>query len=358
MATGGGRQSRGSSGATVVHQDRAGVFTALNVITGTNGDDILTGTASDDLIRPKLGYDIVDGGAGNDTLRVNYSRVSAGPGTHVSSFYSNGDGLAGFLGGGVTPSCEFSAIESLRFTSWDGDDSMTAALTLLPPGTSIEIDGGGGVNTLGLYAYAARPGGPMIFSVEADGTAVSNTGTFINFDSFFLLGGGGRDDLATGDGDDLIFGRKGDDVIGGGGGGDELYGGGGSDTLTGGDGDDRLDGQGGTDMLTGGSGADMFGFARANRDGVDRITDFSRAGGDRIDASAIDADRSERRDQAFTFIGDNAFTGPGGTNGELRAQDNGDGTFTVECDVNRDGVADFQLLVTASEPLVAGDFVL
>ena len=296
-----GKHKQGVFDDALANGGPAGISAARSIITGTDRDDVLIGSAGDDLFRPKLGYDTVDGGAGNDTLRVDYSRASTDPGTHVSSFYSDDAGLAGFLGGGFNPFCEFSAIESLRFRCWDGNDSVSASLLLLAPGARVEIDGGGGVNTLGLYAYAAQPGGPMIFAVDADGTAVSNMGTFINFQSFLLLGGNRNDDFATGAGNDEHYGRNGDDTLAGGGGNDRLYG-------------DR-----GADTLAGGSGADLFGFRHIENFGVDRlerITDFSHAEGDKIDVSAINADKSVPHNRAFIFIGDDAFTGAGGASGD------------------------------------------
>ncbi len=81
-----------------------------------------------------------------------------------------------------------------------------------------------------------------------------------------------------------------------------------------------LRGGAGKDTLTGGIGGDRFVFA-ATGDSVtganaDRITDFSRAQGDRIDLSAIDANTGAAGNQAFTFIGSGAFTHHAG---QLRA---------------------------------------
>jgi Ca2+-binding RTX toxin-like protein len=55
----------------------------------------------------------------------------------------------------------------------------------------------------------------------------------------------------------------------------------GRDTLDGGAGNDFLIGYGGDDVLTGGAGGDIF-HAQANG-GIDRVTDFSRAQGDRVE---------------------------------------------------------------------------
>src|SRR5262249_17853031 len=93
----------------------------------------------------------------------------------------------------------------------------------------------------------------------------------------------------------------------------------GSNVLNGGGGDDFLIGGGGLDYLTGSTGADRFVFNQGDIPGVtfnstDQITDFSQASGDKIDVSGIDA-ITGGTDDAFTFIGNAAFSGVAG---ELR----------------------------------------
>jgi len=79
-----------------------------------------------------------------------------------------------------------------------------------------------------------------------------------------------------------------DNLINGNAAANELRGEGGNDTLDGKAGNDRLDGGAGRDQLTGGTGADRFRFSTAGGFGTaqaDRITDFSRSEGDRIELS-------------------------------------------------------------------------
>ncbi len=93
---------------------------------------------------------------------------------------------------------------------------------------------------------------------------------------------GGKDqDLLFGDrGDDIVYGNMGDDTCYGGEGNDLLRGGQHNDLLLGDAGDDWLSGDRGDDTITGGAGADTFhSFGDA---GIDWITDFRRAEGDRI----------------------------------------------------------------------------
>lgn len=93
--------------------------------------------------------------------------------------------------------------------------------------------------------------------------------------------GGRDDDVLYGDaGFDVVYGNLGNDTVSGGAGADWVRGGQGDDLVLGGPGDDLLWGDRGNDTLSGGSGADVFhSFAGA---GIDRITDFSYAEGDRL----------------------------------------------------------------------------
>ena len=73
-----------------------------------------------------------------------------------------------------------------------------------------------------------------------------------------------------------------------------------------------LNGGAGADVLTGGAGADVFRFSALTDStvavgGRDTIRDF--VSGDKIDLHLIDANASLAGDQAFGFIGTNAFSG-------------------------------------------------
>lgn len=139
-----------------------------------------------------------------------------------------------------------------------------------------------------------------------------------------------------------------------------LYGGSGGDTLIAGAGDDRLVGGGGRDDLTGGAGADIFRFDSASDStgDPDSIHDFE-SGLDRIDLSRIDADEFAEGDQAFHWIGSQAFSDQGSASaGELRAYQVEGGWF-VEGDTDGDGSADFFLAVVMpiDTELGFGDFL-
>lgn len=96
----------------------------------------------------------------------------------------------------------------------------------------------------------------------------------------WVVGGRDHDRLFGDEGSDIVYGNLGDDLCDGGAGSDLVRGGQGNDQLFGWSGDDWLSGDRGDDTLSGGSGADIFhSFGEA---GLDRITDFSPAEGDRI----------------------------------------------------------------------------
>ncbi|HMC92055.1 MAG TPA: RTX toxin, partial [Allosphingosinicella sp.] len=73
------------------------------------------------------------------------------------------------------------------------------------------------------------------------------------------------------------------------------------------------------------------------------------------DLHLIDADTTTAGDQAFSFIGANAF---GNHAGELRAEF-ANGVWTVQGDVDGDGNADFTILVTTANghQMASTDFI-
>jgi Ca2+-binding RTX toxin-like protein len=96
----------------------------------------------------------------------------------------------------------------------------------------------------------------------------------------YLRGEAGDDTISDLFGVDDIHGNTGDDSVTAGEGADTIRGGQGDDVLKGDDGADWLAGDRGSDTLTGGAGADVF-HAWSGA-GLDRVTDFSAAEGDRV----------------------------------------------------------------------------
>jgi Ca2+-binding RTX toxin-like protein len=98
--------------------------------------------------------------------------------------------------------------------------------------------------------------------------------------SDWLLGGQGNDSIVGNAGADRIYGNLGADTLAAGDGASTLLGGQDNDLIRGGAGDDWISGDRGSDSISGGLGADTFhAFAGS---GVDTVTDFHRAEGDRV----------------------------------------------------------------------------
>ena len=188
-----------------------------------------------------------------------------------------------------------------------------------------------------------------------------------------LYGEAGDDELHGEDGDDDLFGDDGEDQISGGNDDDELYGGKGNDDLSGDAGDDDLSGQQGRDDLDGGAGADdlqggagadrligglgkdllaggaardVFVFASLRDSGFgsrrDVILDYS-VKKDVLDLQGIDANVKMASDQAFSWIGQDDFSG---VRGQLRYVEDPSGNgIVLQADVDGDRQADFELAI-------------
>ena len=161
-------------------------------------------------------------------------------------------------------------------------------------------------------------------------------------------------------GNDTVNGSKTGDVLMGFGGNDVLHGNSGLDVLNGGTGNDTLIGGRDSDTLTGGAGADRFVFLTAGDSfgaGADIIKDFSHQQHDRIDLSAVDAQRAMPGEQHFTFVGKTDHVGAG----EVGYSQHGGETWII---ANTDGKASNELFIRLTDSdnhaieLHASDFIL
>ncbi|RMQ75232.1 Mannuronan C-5-epimerase, partial [Pseudomonas syringae pv. tomato] len=134
-----------------------------------------------------------------------------------------------------------------------------------------------------------------------------------------------------------------------------LNGGAGNDTLSGGAGDDVLIGSSGADTLIGGTGADRYVFNsidEVGRDGLrDIINGFKVGEGDKLDFTGFDARPLTDTHDAFTFIGNSAFSA--NNTGELRFAD---GVLYGNVDDNTG--ADFEIQLTGVQSLQAADVIV
>ena len=211
-------------------------------------------------------------------------------------------------------------------------------------------DAGGGIDTV--FAERAIKLAPNVENATLTG---GGKGFIVgNAEDNVLIGAFGVNKIYAGDGDDTISGGDESDLIFSGNGNDSISGGNGDDTIVGGDGDDTIFGGAGRDIFNGGRGDDLFVYTDATDSGMgkparDLIKAFDKFGDDVIDLAMIDADVTTGGDQAFTLIGEAAFSG---TTGELRYGGN-----LLQGDVDGDGLADFEIVVNTNV-LAADDFVL
>lgn len=354
-----------------------------DLLQGGGGNDLLLGNNGDDTLVPGLGVDFVYGGflngdSGNDT--VSYTLYGGG----VKVNLAQGFGYLQSLGDADKDTLR--GIENARGSAYDdhfigdanankfygndgkdilagaaGDDSLYGGNgddELIGGKGADLLDGGAGVDTISYYTSSSRVvanlrDGFGLFGDAQGDTIVGIENANGSFYDDYLLGSAVANQLTGQEGNDTLFGFEGKD---------SLLGGEDDDHLFGGDGDDLLAGGFGKDRMEGGAGADRFAlstFFGTVDSGLevakaDVITDFSHAEGDKIDLSSIDANPYLAGDQAFTFIGDDGFSG---TAGELRINHN-NGTTIVAGDIDGDDDADFAIVLTGHHELVAGDFIL
>jgi Ca2+-binding RTX toxin-like protein len=209
---------------------------------------------------------------------------------------------------------------------------------------------------------------PTAGSLTGDTAIKSYSYTLANWEENLILTGTGTlsgtgnssaNTIVGNTGANFLRGGSANDTVFGAGGNDTLDGGSGSDQLFGGAGNDRLVGSGGQDRLIGGTGADRFVLTQVSDSRVgaanrDIVVDFSRAEGDKVDLSAIDANPWTGGDHAFIFIGTGAFNGRAGL---LRVTKEVSGVV-LEGDLNGDWVADFQVALVGVQDIQSIDLIL
>ncbi|MBL8556598.1 MAG: right-handed parallel beta-helix repeat-containing protein [Phenylobacterium sp.] len=290
----------------------------------------LTGTSGNDTLKVDGARDTrIEGGAGDDMLYgggVGHNTLVGGAGDDKYYVKSEYDNVVEAANGGadvVTAYVDYALTDNVEDLKLIGDGLYGAGNAL-----DNKITGSAGDD-------------------EIRGNAGNDT----------LFGGSdGNDRMYGGEGNDVLNGDLGNDTLVGDAGNDKLIADDGADSLSGGTGNDTMEGGAGADTLSGGAGADMFVFREGDLAAKtpDRITDFSRADGDKISLAAIDANTGVAGDQKFAFIGTAAFHKVAG---ELRFDVAG-GTTTVYGDTNGDGVADFSLVLPGAGTMQATDFLL
>lgn len=307
-----------TSGVVLDHPCTAGDDT----VAATNASEIIDAQAGNDSVAAGGGDDVVKGGAGNDS-------IAGGAG---ADYIDGGDGADEAEYGGASADYQVTKldnghyrVEDMRLGAPDGVDEVANVETL------VFADGAFAITNWDAPPPPASAGVTILGTADDD--VVTALATVAGQPGITDAG----DLIDVGDGNDKVHAGAGNDTILGGAGHDELGGGGGDDVLVGGE---------GYDDLTGGSGADTFVFADADAlpgASVDRILDFSRAQGDRIDLSAFGS---------FSLV-----DALGGNAMEL-AQTKQDDGWLIEGDLDGDGTADLAIFVVSALKLAAGDFVM
>ena len=347
-------------------------------LSGTNGANVLDGGAGADILVGRLGNDIyfVDdfgdsvtelSGEGTDEVRTT---VDYALGDHVeklrylgtANFAGTGNSLNNDIYGGAGDDVLDGGDGNDYLSGAGGADTLYggAGIDTLSGGTGNDyLDGGadGDVylvdSEFDVVAESSGGGNDVVYATSGSYTLPSDVES-LSYNGSYPLGS-----TFTGTGnelDNLLYGQWGVDTLYGLDGDDELRASGGNDTLHGGNGADLLVGGSGADTIEGGADADVFrigGYESGLGSGADTITDFE-SGVDIIDLANWDPDIFTPGDQAFTFIGTSAFSSVAG---ELRYGSAGSDTI-IEGDMDGNGVADFEIVLTGSFALTAADFIL
>jgi Ca2+-binding RTX toxin-like protein len=241
--------------------------TGADTLSGGPGDDTIDGWSGNDWILASDGADLIYGGTGEDTL--DFSATLTGLDVTVNAPRNLPFGQVQ----------EMYEIENIIGTAYadlikgdEGDNRLFGG-----QGNDTVVGGDGANYLRGDDGADSLVGGNDFDDINGnmgDDTASGGLG------NDWVVGGKDRDRLFGDDGDDLVYGNLGDDTCEGGAGDDTLRGGQQDDVLIGGPGNDFLSGDRDNDTLTGGAGADIFHiFGEA---GIERVTDFNLAEGDRV----------------------------------------------------------------------------
>lgn len=383
-----------------------------NVINGMEGNDTIDAGAGNDIIIDHSGADVVNGGAGIDT--IDYSMFTGNSVNVALAAAVGNLMAKNFLAGGLAVSGQTDTLLGIEnVVGTHNNDSITGdALNnvITGNGGNDTLNGGAGIDTAN-YSTSLR-GVAVNLALAGAQVTGQGTDTLTGFENLTgsnfndtLTGNAGNNTLTGGAGNDTLAGNAGQDLLAGGAGIDTasyaaaaagvavnlssvtaqntvgagtdtlsgienvtgsnfidtltgnalanlLQGNGGNDTLIGGAGNDTLIGGVGNDTLTGGLGNDIFSY-NSQYDSLtmaaDTIADFT-VGLDKINLSVIDANALTAPNEAFSFIGANAFTQ---TAGQLKYT-----AGVLSGDVNGDGLGDFSINVTGINTLVSSDFVL
>lgn len=321
-----------------------GTFVADN-IAAYGGNDILRGFAGGDVLWGGDGDDWLDGGSGGDTLyglagfdTASYEFATSGVVIHLEG---------GVCQNGIAQGDKLYGVEEVIGSSHNdqlfGQDGMAETLRggdgddmVLGSTGDDNLRGGAGTDTV-IYMQ-------------------SDLGVTVNLATNTVSGGDAQGDTIAGF--ENATGGYYNDTLTGSNVANRLSGAFGSDTIRGGGGADFVAGGGGRDEMWGGSGADTFNFSSPSDSGTtaaarDRIMDFSRSQGDRIDLSIEDYTGTPGLSDPFVFRGQNGFT----DERQVRFVHQ-DGDTIVQVNLTGSSGAELAIQIEGIVNLQASDFIL
>ncbi|MBR8827013.1 MAG: FG-GAP repeat protein [Gomphosphaeria aponina SAG 52.96 = DSM 107014] len=219
-----------------------------NILTGNSGNNTLLGLAGNDDLIGKAGNDILNGGNDDDELIGN-------EGNDILNGEIGNDQLVGQAGNDL-------------LNGGSGADIMAGG----KGNDSFKVE-----NAKDVVAEELNSGTDLVFSLIT--RTLGNNQENLTLEGTLPINGTGNT-LAN-----VIKGNIEKNTLTGLGGNDQLVGQAGNDILTGGTGNDILTGGTGNDILTGGTWSDRF-YYNFPTEGIDTISDFKKAEGDKIYISA------------------------------------------------------------------------
>jgi Ca2+-binding RTX toxin-like protein len=272
-----------------------------------DGDDQVYGNAGNDFLTEASidanSSDTLDGGAGADTL-------AGGKGSDI--YYV--DTVNDIVGEGANNGNDLiysSVFDNPDTTLPENVENLVLTGTRDRNGIGNTLDNGidGNIGNNVLNGFSGNDdlngygGNDILIGSSGNDSLIGSSG------NDYLDGGDSNDSLGGSEGDDTILGSSGNDYIidfgftyqgndsiDGGGDNDTVGGSVGNDIVNGGAGNDFLIGYtGGIDTLTGGTGGDTFEFnisSYSYAEGIDKITDFNFAEGDKISITIDDVNNT------------------------------------------------------------------
>ena len=338
-------------------------YDGANVLRGGAGSDKLIGGANADLLRGGDWDDSLYGWDGNDTLigDDDFAQFPANRAGGDFLYGGNGDdvlaGLRSFniIDGGAgidTVDYGFIMQDPADATQYQIRGVIDLSRVVDPNDPNSPFSAYYDLDLIEVFIPALRDILVGIENVNGSDYAEAIIG---NDAANRLYGWGSNDTISGGAGFDILDGGLGNDRISGDNDNDVLRGGAGKDRLFGGLGNDTIDGGAGADVLTGNAGSDRFVFSVAPLSSVDRVTDYAV----KFDEIALSA-------KLFVGLSKGALTAVQFKNLSLGAQDTSDrilwNAATGDLFFDADGLGGVDMVrfavITSSTALNAGEFFI